>query len=256
MTAPDPLTADPRYIDPVTLAKFDTLCSRMGLIADAVKTFADTTLRERAFYELVSILNPLPDNPEPVDVVAVPQWGDAPASAAEIGRLATWILDDAPSAWRDSIKPGESTVDAAIRFLADGDRARAALILVRRELVEQGGFSAERAEGDLIPLIRELAADPQVTDPELERLAAQMRAGARPGETAVQAATRLLDAGADARRSMERVWTWLLRNLPDDAAKVNGNHTAVDVVIDVLREFRQSLLTPQEKVDDRERGKP
>lgn len=237
-----------------TLARFETVCTRMPRIAEAIEAFADPTLRERAYHELIRILNPSPDEPAPVDLIAAPQWGDAPASAAEIGKLASWICDDAPSAWRDSIQPGESTVDAAIRFLEDGDKARAALILIRRELVEQGGFSAEQAEGDLIPLIRELAADPPVTDPELERLAAQMRAGARPGETAVQAATRLLDTGADARRGMERLWTWLLRNLPDDAAKVNGDHTAVDVAIDLLREFRQSLLTPQEKVDDRERS--
>lgn len=177
--------------DPV-LAKFETVCACMPQVAAAIEAFTDSNLRERAYYELVGILNPPPDDTA-ADVIAVPQWGDAPASAAEIGRLATWILDDAPAAWRDSIQPGESTVDAAIRFLADGDHARAALILVRRELVEQGGFTVEQAEGDLIPLIRELAADPPPVAPEIEQLAVYLRGQAEPGETVAEVAIRLIE---------------------------------------------------------------
>lgn len=191
---PDPLAGNPRNIDPDAFARFDvtfrTLCSRMGLVAETVNAFTDPTLREWVFYKLVNIINQSGE-PSQADVIAVPQWGDAPVSAAEIGKLASWICDDAPSAWRDSIQPGESTVDAAIRFLADGDKARAALLLVRRELVEQGGFPPEQAEGDLIPLIRELAADAPIS-PEVEELALRLKAQAEPGETAVQVALRLM----------------------------------------------------------------
>lgn len=178
---------------PDAIARFELLLLHMPRIATAVESFADPTVRERAYYELVGLINPSPDEPEPVDVVAVPQWGDAPASAAELGRLASWILDDAPAAWRDSVQPGESTVDATIRFLGEGDQARAALILVRRELVEQGGFTVEQAEGDLIPLIRELAADPPPVAPEIEQLAVYLRGQAEPGETVAEVAIRLIE---------------------------------------------------------------
>jgi hypothetical protein len=191
--APDPLVASSavEHIDPAVLAKFDTLCSRMALIAEAVNTFADPSLRERAFYELVSIINPSPPEPESVELIAEPRWGDAPASAVEIGRLAEWITDKAPGAWRDTIQPGETTVDATIRFLADGDLARAELNMIRHALIDDGGFSVEQTSGPLPPLIREMSADAPVS-PEVEELALRLKANAEPGETAVQVALRLM----------------------------------------------------------------
>jgi hypothetical protein len=64
MAAPEPRIDDPVGVDPAALALFDTLCSRMPLIAEAVNAFANPVLQERAFYELVSILNPAQDEEE------------------------------------------------------------------------------------------------------------------------------------------------------------------------------------------------
>lgn len=187
MIAPDPHTADPRYVDPVALAKFYILCSRMGLIAEAVNAFDDPALRERAFYELVRIINPSPAEPEEADLFGVSQ----PYDTVELARLATWILDKSPTAWRESIQPGESTVDATIRFLTEGDLARGQWLAVKHALMVHGGFSVEQVDGDLAPLIRELATDTPVSA-EVEELAAILRTQARDGETATQVALRLL----------------------------------------------------------------
>jgi hypothetical protein len=134
MAAPDLHDSAPPGVAPGAIARLDALCFHMPRIAEAVQAFTDPTLRERAYYELVSILNPSePDTQEP--------------------------------------------------------------------------------------------ASPTVAE-------------------------------ANARRALDQLESWLHINLPDDAARINDtpNNTAVDVAINLLREFRQSLLTPQEKVDDRERG--
>jgi hypothetical protein len=203
---PEPLTADPRYIDPAVLAKFDTLCSRMGFVADVVNAFTDPTLRERAFYELVGIINPSPDEPEPVDVIGVPQWGDAPASAVELGRLAGWIADKAPTAWRESVQPTEATADALIRFLDQGAAAWTQVLLVKHALMTAGGFTTEQVDGDLPALIREMAADKPVS-PEVEQLALYLHA-ARPDEPVVDVARQLMESLAvdqGLRREPDRV---------------------------------------------------
>lgn len=190
--APNPLTADPRYVEPAALAKFDTLCSRMGLIAEGVNAFDDPTLRERAFYELVGIINPAPDEPEPVDVIAVPQREQPFAGSVDLHRLSEWILDKAPTAWRESVQHFEPITDAVIRFLSEGADAWTQTLLVKHALMTAGGFSAEQVDGDLATLIREMAADAPIS-PEIERLALYLQEEAQPGESAVDVAIRLIE---------------------------------------------------------------
>lgn len=185
--AATPVTEDSQF---AAIERLETLCDYMPKIALAVNGFAHRGLREWAFTELVGTLNP---SPEPADLIAVPQWGDAPASAAEIGKLATWILEQAPTAWRESIQPGESTADAILRFLNEGAAAWTQILLVKHALMTAAGFTSEQVDGDLAPLIRELAADPEVQSPEIEQLAAHLRAEAAPGETAVQVALRIIE---------------------------------------------------------------
>jgi hypothetical protein len=196
----------------------------MGLIAEGVNAFGDPTLRERALYELVSIINPSPDDGgESAECFAAPLWGDAPASAAEVGKLATWILDKAPIAWRESIQPGESTVDAGIRFLDQGANAWTQILLVKHALMTAGGFSAEQVDGDLAPLIRELAGDAPVS-PEIERLALYLRAEAQPGESAVDVAIRLIERLRSGRQSLVPT--------PEVQQVADGVHTDAEQVDD------------------------
>lgn len=95
MAAPDLYDPAPIGISAETLSLFDTMCSRMPAIAEAVNAFNDPRLRERAFYEMVSILNPVKgeDEPDPL----------------EIGRLAAYLTVLAA--------PGETATDVALRVL-------------------------------------------------------------------------------------------------------------------------------------------
>jgi hypothetical protein len=188
MAAPDLYAPAPVGIDPAALSRFDALCSRMGLIAEGVNAFTDPGLREKAYYELTNIINP-PESD--VEEAGEPQWGDAPTSAIHIGSIANWIAEHAPTGWRDAVAPRESTADAAIAMLACGAEAWTDLLLVKRALIDHGGFTAEQVDGDLPALVRELASDAPIS-PEVEELAARLRAQAEPGETAVQAALRLM----------------------------------------------------------------
>lgn len=176
---------------PDAVARIEAMCDYMPQIALAVNGFADRNLREWAFRTMVGLLEP-DVAAGPVDVIAAPQWGDAPASAVELGRLANWIADQAPTAWRESVGPGEPTVDAAMRFLDQGAEAWTQILLVKHALMTAGGFSAEQVDGDLAPLIREMAADMPIS-PEIERLALYLREEAQPGESAVDVAIRLIE---------------------------------------------------------------
>ena len=192
--APDPLAADSRYIDPAILAKFDTICSRMGVIAEAVNAFTDPTLRERAFYELVGIINPSPDEPELVDVIALPQTAfDRDFAVRQIGELSVWVIEKAPTAWREAARLDDSTAANVIDMLARGADAWTQILLVKHALMTAAGFSAEQVDGDLVPLIREMAADPPPIAPEVEQLATYLRGQAEPGETVAEAAIRLIE---------------------------------------------------------------
>lgn len=175
---------------PEAVARVEAMCDYMPQIALAVNGFADRCLREWAFTTMVGLLES--DTVyEPADLIAVPQWGDAPASAVELGQLANWIADKAPIAWRESVQPSEATADALIRFLDQGAQAWTQILLVKHALMTAGGFTAEQVDGDLAPLIREMAADAPVS-PEVEELALRLKAQAEPGETAVQVALRLM----------------------------------------------------------------
>jgi hypothetical protein len=176
---------------PEAVARVEAMCDYMPQIALAVNGFADRTLREWAFTTMVSLLEPDVD-PEPVDVIAVPQWGDAPASAVELGRLACWIADQAPTAWRESVQPDDRTADALIRFLEQGAAAWTQVLLVKHALMTAGGFTTEQVDGDLPPLIREMAADKPVS-PEVEQLALYLHA-ARPDEPVVDVARQLMES--------------------------------------------------------------
>jgi hypothetical protein len=196
------------------LAKFDAVCLRMPQIAVAIESFADPTIRERAYYELVGILNPTPDDG------ASGFWvrGD------DLDRLTAWIADQAPMAWRDSVQPSEATADALIRFLEQGAAAWTQMLLVKHALMTAGGFSAEQVDGDLAPLIRDLAADPPVSSPEIEALAAHLRAEAQPGETAPQVALRLIERLRQGRP--------MLIPTPEVQQVADGVHTDTEQVDD------------------------
>lgn len=170
-------------LGPGVADRFDAVRVRMPLIAEVVDTFTDPTLRERAYYEMVSIINP-PDH----DVEAgVPDAG----AVEDVGRLAAWIVEQSPAGWRGTIDLTHTTADTAIAMLTRGAQAWTQLLLVKHALMDHGGFSAEQVDGDLAPLVRELARDVPIS-PEVEELAARLRAQAEPGETAVQVALRLM----------------------------------------------------------------
>lgn len=181
MAAPDLHDPAPVGIDPVTLSRFDLLCSRMGLIADGVNAFTDPVLREKAYYELTNIINPPSDDN--------PDYHYAPVGAGVA--IANWIADDAPTAWREAWAPEASVTEVAVAMLARGAAAWTELLLVRRALIDHGGFTAEQVDGDLPALIREMAADTPIS-PEVEELALRLRAQSEPGETPVQVALRLM----------------------------------------------------------------
>jgi hypothetical protein len=189
-TLPDMAATPVTGPTPEAVARVEAMCDYMPQIALAVNGFADRGLREWAFTTMVGLLEP-DVVPTSADVIGVPQWGDAPASAVELGRLANWIADQAPIAWRESVQADEPTATALIRFLEQGAQAWTQILLVKHALMTAGGFTAEQVDGDLAPLIRELAADAPVS-PEVEQLAAHLRAEAEPGETAPQVALRLI----------------------------------------------------------------
>lgn len=207
MAAPDLHDPAPVGIDPTALSRFDLLCSRMGLIADGVNAFTDPVLREKAYYELTNIINPpSDDNPDyhaegvycgepahctPPHEGALPGTPYAVRSNAELGRIADWFADDAPTAWREAAAPCESLSDATVAMLTRGAEAWTDLLLVKRALIDEAGFSADDADGDLAALIRQMASDPPPISPEVEELARRLREQAQPGESAVQVALRL-----------------------------------------------------------------
>jgi hypothetical protein len=82
-------------LNPEVAARFDAVRVRMPYIAEAVNAFASPTLQERAFYELVSIINPSSDDDEPI--------------SPEIERLAAYLTVLAA--------PGETVTEVAVRVL-------------------------------------------------------------------------------------------------------------------------------------------
>lgn len=99
MAAPDPDLAGEHI-----LARFDAVASRMPDIARAVDAFDDEKLRERAYYELIGILNPDTEDGDtlPADVVR---------------RLA--------DATREEMRDGEEFGDVVLRLLDELRRLRA-----------------------------------------------------------------------------------------------------------------------------------
>lgn len=170
-------------LGPGVAARFDAVRIRMPLVAEAIGAFTDPALRERAYYEMVSIINPADRDTED----GVPETGAVEA----VGQLAAWIIEQSPNGWRSTIDLTQTTTDTAIAMLTRGAHAWTQLLLVKHALMDHGGFSAEQVDGDLAPLIREMAADAPVS-PEVEELAARLRAEAEPGETSVQVALRLM----------------------------------------------------------------
>lgn len=82
-------------LNPGAAARFDAIRVRMPYIAEAVNAFDNPALQERAFHELVSIINPVEDNDEPV--------------SPEVERLAAYLAVLAA--------PGETAIDVALRVL-------------------------------------------------------------------------------------------------------------------------------------------
>jgi hypothetical protein len=174
VAAPEPRIDDPVGVDPAALARFDTLCSRMGLIAEAVNTFQDAALRERAFHELVSLIVPDEDPDGAPDYHAEGVYCGEPAhctppyagalpgtpyparSIAELRRIADWIRAWAPAPWRSSVGADKSTSDAAIAML---DAGAIAWEQVRRALLALEGtgfFTAEQIDHNIAARITEL----------------------------------------------------------------------------------------------------
>jgi hypothetical protein len=175
VAAPEPRTDDPVGVSPAALARFDTLCSRMGLIAEAVNTFQDAALRERAFHELVSLIVPDEDPDEAPDYHAEGTYCGEPShcpppfvgalpgtpypgrAVDELGRIADWIKSPcAPVPWRAARRADQSTSDAAIAML---DAGATAWEQVRRALLALEGtgfFTAEQINHDIAGRITEL----------------------------------------------------------------------------------------------------
>jgi hypothetical protein len=175
VAAPEPSIDDQVGVDPAALARFDTLCSRMGLIAEAVNVFQDAALRERAFHELVSIIVPDEDPDEAPDYHAEGVYCGEPAhctppyagalpgtpyparSIAELRRIADWIRSPcAPVAWRASIAVGGPTADAAIAMLEAGAIASEQVRRAKLALEDTGFFTAEQVGDDIAARIIEL----------------------------------------------------------------------------------------------------
>lgn len=175
---------------PEAVARVEAMCDYMPQIALAVNGFADRNLREWAFTTMVGLLEPDVD-PEAVDVIAVPQGEPSPSGTVDLHRLSEWINEKAPTAWRESVQHFEPITDAVLRFLDQGAEAWTQILLVKHALMTAGGFTAEQVDGDLAPLIQEMARDTPIS-PEVEELAARLRAQAEPGETAVQVTLRLM----------------------------------------------------------------
>ena len=127
MAAPDLYDSAPIGIAPETLSLFDTMCSRMPLIAEAVNAFTSPTLQERAFYELVSIINPVEDPDEAPDYHAEGVYCGEPAHCPppSPGALpgTPYILE----VTRDSPEPFDGAV------LTDADTAPGGDVWARRD---------------------------------------------------------------------------------------------------------------------------
>lgn len=176
---------------PEAVSRVEAMCDYMPQIALAVNGFADHNLREWAFTTIVGLLEP-DVAAGPVDVIAVPQGEPSPSGTVDLHRLSEWILDKAPTAWRESVQHFEPITDAVICFLDQGADAWTQILLVKHALMTAGGFTAEQVDGDLAPLIREMAADTPIS-PEIERLALYLQEEAQPGESAVDVAIRLIE---------------------------------------------------------------
>jgi hypothetical protein len=176
MAAPEPLIDDPVGVDPAALARFDTLSSRMGLIAEAVNAFASPAIQERAFHELVTLINPgdYEDPDEAPDYHAegvycgepahcTPPYAGAlpgtpyPARAVtELARISSWIRSPcAPVAWRASLAGGP-TADAALAMLEAGAIALEKVRRAKRALEDTGFFAADQVGDDIAARIIEL----------------------------------------------------------------------------------------------------
>lgn len=112
MTAPDP-----------DFDRFDAVAARMPDVARAVDAFADERLRERAYYELIGILNPTED-------------GDT-LSPADFARLA--------GATHEEMRDGESYTETILRVLDElrQHRAREADRLAQERWVNPAGVEPD-----------------------------------------------------------------------------------------------------------------
>ncbi|MCW6003878.1 hypothetical protein K1W54_04675 [Micromonospora sp. CPCC 205371] len=110
MAAPDLYDPNPVGIDPAVLSRFDTLCSRMGLIAEAVNAFQDPALRERAFHELVTIISPVEDDDEVPDYHAEGVYCGEPAHCTPPHPGALPGTPYPAEVTRDSPEPANGTV--------------------------------------------------------------------------------------------------------------------------------------------------
>jgi hypothetical protein len=105
-------------LNPEVVARFDAVRVRMPLIAEAVNAFNNPALQERAFHEMVSIINPVEDDDEAISpeierlaayltVLATPDETATDVALRVLGPLAREVVPEAPTWWtRDATDDG------------------------------------------------------------------------------------------------------------------------------------------------------
>jgi hypothetical protein len=97
-------------VDETNLARFQVLIERMPQIAVAIDCFTDAGMRQQAYYTLLHVLDPEPDD----QTVAAERERDE--LAGQIQRLAAFIGDHVPVG-EPAQGQRESAVDTAIWLL-------------------------------------------------------------------------------------------------------------------------------------------
>lgn len=88
---------------PENLDRYELLVQQLPRVAEAANAFADPVLRERAYFELLFLLNPREDL-------------DTEADADGLARLAELVRSD--------VQPGETAIEATTRLLEELGRRR------------------------------------------------------------------------------------------------------------------------------------
>lgn len=172
MAAPDPdLTGE--HI----LARFDAVASRMPDVARATEAFADEKLRERAYYELVSILNPDTEDGDTLSGDVVRRLADATREESqdgeEFGEVMLRLLDelrdyrkrepgdlaDVAEDVDEEAREGESFTETIARLLGELGTTRDCLSKAHWALIRTGLFTADQVGDNIAARITELVEE-------------------------------------------------------------------------------------------------